>query len=367
MRVRRAQEDGSRVVVSRRVTIYKRTVTIGSRYWKEFFLAWLVFVGILWLFMPDMGKRDKEVAPVTKMVMTKKYSEFERLAVVTCDNICASNIPSLSWVPVPFLTVKSSVRKVNESLGWVRFLVENYDNLPKYVVFLHGHRQAWHTPPNYHQMLVVLQPKTYILLSAYHPSMWFTSIDDFEPKQGPILERLSDSLFELPFPQVFDETGLKWHQCCGEMVVSRESILRNPVSFYKSLIAKIESTEHGDDRVAWAYIMERAWGLLFGKFDGTPEFQTCYYGEVDLPVSKGVGDCAALCKGYKYVSFGGDESCKCGNSDLEILKSKHNNSATYSCKPCSLYVNEGMLCGHFESFALYKFVSLRRKRNPLLN
>mmetsp|Transcript_5295 Transcript_5295/g.8157 ORF Transcript_5295/g.8157 Transcript_5295/m.8157 type:complete len:371 (+) Transcript_5295:16-1128(+) len=366
MRVRRRQSG--RKLGGTRAYHSKRAVTFGDTYWKECFIVWLIFVAIVWCVMIDWTqdgyvRTQYLVRKFPHLYKGKQFSELKRLAVVPSSK--TYDALTLLWIPMPYVIVKPSVRKISESLGWVRFMADNYDNLPEYVVFLHGQQKQWHSAHNFEQMITTLEPNSYLLLSPFHPLMLFKSTGEFAAREGPGVRNLSDTLFKLPFQQVFDMAGLKWHQCCAESVVSRASIRQNPKVFYETLANKIESSTYEDDTAgAWAYIMERGWGLLFGKFDGSPEFQTCYLGEVTFPIDKGIGNCSDLCKGYKLVAFGENDSCSCGDSDLELIASKTNDSASENCLPCSLKANKGMICGTGGAIAVYRYVSLPRKRDP---
>jgi hypothetical protein len=56
----------------------------------------------------------------------------------------------------PTCKTKNSGR---EASSYIKFIYENYDNLPKYVAFIHGHETAWHQKED---ILDILEKREYL-------------------------------------------------------------------------------------------------------------------------------------------------------------------------------------------------------------
>ena len=72
------------------------------------------------------------------------------------------------------------VNKGNEASAYLKYIIDHYDNLPEYVIFVHGHESDWHHEDSMVDKLNSLRiTKDYIqpLLKAYYCARVFPTSD----------------------------------------------------------------------------------------------------------------------------------------------------------------------------------------------
>lgn len=76
-----------------------------------------------------------------------KYQDIEQLKDVS-RKFKAENRSEVVTVPdvSPVLPLKIMPNRGSESMAYLTAVIDHYDNLPDLMLFMHGHRLAWHTP-----------------------------------------------------------------------------------------------------------------------------------------------------------------------------------------------------------------------------
>ena len=109
-----------------------------------------------------------------------------------------------------------------EASGYLRYIIDNYDNLPDNVAFIHGHETAWHQKRPYPMidMLnnVILSTDTFELLNGF-----FVSSYRFHHKHWDILKKW---LGPMKYDDVVTDGG-------AQFIVSRRRILKHPKKAYE--------------------------------------------------------------------------------------------------------------------------------------
>lgn len=186
-----------------------------------------------------------------------------------------------------------------EAAAYMQYIVNNYDNLPASMVFLHEHEESWH---RYRPMLRLLQDLKwgnigYGSLRHWNYRDWWC--DDPEASFG---WRPCSELGLLTTPSVpskannrtlnqahlceWGEKGgkavLEWWpvffqeemgdapeylhmpNCCGEFMVTRERVLARPLKFYKNALNVMEA---GTLEESWdmGLCFELMWHVIFGE------------------------------------------------------------------------------------------------------
>ena len=147
--------------------------------------------------------------------------------------------------PNPVLRFPMS--KGNEAMVYLSFIIDHYDDLPWAVIFVHGHREAWHQEDDIVNMIgalnrVSLGRQGYISLRCD----WYPSCPaEMRPVRGdsvvwgPDVHRKGTEAaiagnwrFLFPDDKLPDTIA---SPCCAQFAVSRQAIMRRPKTDYERL------------------------------------------------------------------------------------------------------------------------------------
>lgn len=145
--------------------------------------------------------------------------------------------------------------KGREASSYLRYIIDNYDSLPEYVAFVHGHERAWHHKFK-GSLLDRIKKAEYLPLNGY-----WTDTDTQHPekiaKHWHVIE---------PWVGPKPETN-GYLDGSAQFVASRRRIQRHPKEAYQYWYDAITtSDEHFNMGVmfeyAWHYIMGESWRLV---------------------------------------------------------------------------------------------------------
>lgn len=156
---------------------------------------------------------------------------------------------------------------------YLTYIIDHYDVLPPYAIFVHGHNESWHQDADTVHLIralhiPVLHDEGYISLRCdWYPScpaeIRPVSKDAIAWGPGVNREETEDAIAEIWstfFPGV-DIPDTIASQCCAQFAVTREAILRRSKAQYHVMREWLIATRLDDDisgRVLeklWAYIM----------------------------------------------------------------------------------------------------------------
>lgn len=156
---------------------------------------------------------------------------------------------------------------------YLTYIINNYDALPPYAVFSHGHNESWHQQGDIVHLIQslkipALQQVGYVPLRCD----WYPSCPaEIKPitKDGVVWgpgvhrEEAEDAIadvWEMFFPGIEIPHTIA-SQCCAQFAATREAIMRHPMEQYVIMREWLLATKLHDDisgRVLeklWAYIM----------------------------------------------------------------------------------------------------------------
>lgn len=172
-----------------------------------------------------------------------------------------------------------------EASSYLKFIYENYDNLPQYVAFIHGHETAWHQERNI---------KNEIINGNWKGKPYYTLnnrlIDERKPgtNHWTWLEQLWEPYFK-PYLNIDMPTEI-CHDCCAQFIVSRDRILANSReaynTWYNLLINK--NNELGISTRDIAICFEWIWHIIFREPPVVREFfvNSSNYNVVGIPANQ---------------------------------------------------------------------------------
>ncbi len=165
--------------------------------------------------------------------------------------------------------------KGKEAIGYLTFIYQYYNSLPKHVIFIHGHKNSWHN----NNRDIVQQIKKLNFSNINYSSL----NENFCNQHKSILsikndnnnnnnDNNNDDISRI-LTRYWNETIGKHllitlpnvisYHCCAQFVVSRERIHIRKRKFYKEMINwlnKTNATDYDSSRV-----FEYTWHLIFGE------------------------------------------------------------------------------------------------------
>jgi Protein of unknown function (DUF3431) len=168
--------------------------------------------------------------------------------------------------PSPFVPQHVIPNVGKESSAYIKYIIENYDNLPEAVAFIHGHETSEHQQHD-RPLLEVIEGANiakygFIPINNKH---WPSDFNDDHIAGGRRI-RLYSFFNKLCIPlkgEMPFENGPWIHEMSAQFVVSRERILANPKMLYEGWYYIF--THNLDFEVEFAYILERCWHTIFGE------------------------------------------------------------------------------------------------------
>lgn len=166
---------------------------------------------------------------------------------------------SASW-----LTPQHVIPNVGrEASAYLKYIIENYDNLPDHVAFIHGHEEAHH---HFHD-----RPLLEVIEGANIHNFGFISLNNFFAEYPFADEDVANGGF-IEIEKFWDKFKLPMKKPphllimhvphCAQFIVARDRIRRHPKTlyefWYKTIMDEPENTK-------WPYHFEAVWYLIFGE------------------------------------------------------------------------------------------------------
>lgn len=156
----------------------------------------------------------------------------------------------------------------SEASAYLAYIVDNYDNLPDRVAFIHGHEHAWHhrkghifTQLHNIQTNDEFNNKQYITLNGRYLRT--------HGARGKALHKVWDNFkdhFGSEPPKIHKIKGnATCHDCCAQFVVTKERIRAVPLAQWKKWLEFSQTPS--SHRVG--YVFESMWHRIFGEEDMT--------------------------------------------------------------------------------------------------
>ncbi|KAJ5550245.1 hypothetical protein N7535_001816 [Penicillium sp. DV-2018c] len=194
-------------------------------------------------------------------------------------------------VNAPMHTPKNKGR---ESLPYLQYIVDHYNELPDVVLFLHSHRDGmiagWHIDTmDYSNVDSVRALRKDFVKEAGFANLRCqlspgcpVAIQPF--RQPPMPEMPGEAHYATAWKALFPNTPVPKEvaaPCCSQFAVSREQILKRPLSDYQRMYDWVMNNDLADE--VTSNIMEYTWHIIFGKDPVfCPDMYQCYgdvYGE----------------------------------------------------------------------------------------
>lgn len=149
------------------------------------------------------------------------------------------------------------VNKGKEASIYLKYIIDKYDYLPTYTVFLHDKLHAWHHKGKITDLVLQHQNKkdkyynfnfrtcSSIKNDVWKEMKWFYK-KFLSPQLGPI--------------EYFGDWTVN-HLCCAQFIVHKSKILQHPKSFYENIYKWITNTKM--DHQITGRLLEWTWRIIF--------------------------------------------------------------------------------------------------------
>ncbi|KAI9845306.1 MAG: hypothetical protein M1837_004928 [Sclerophora amabilis] len=185
--------------------------------------------------------------------------------------------------------------KGHEAMVYLTYLIDRYDTLPEYIVFLHGERYQWHNDdPKYDTVSIVqrlrldaLRKRGYLNLRCTWNQGCPGELDLLSTPKDSDTRAETAAQYARSFKTLFPGRDLPDQvavSCCSQFAVTRGKVHERPRTDYENYRTWLLDTPL-EDKLS-GRIMEYSWHLIFGMPPvHCPDEQTCYcetFGLCDL-------------------------------------------------------------------------------------
>ena len=180
------------------------------------------------------------------------------LPVVVCSKVLNSPLCSMN------------INKGREASSYLKFIIDNYDILPKNIAFIHGHEDAWHHNLQHQNSKTLID----IIKCAKYKAYGYISLNNLYIDDRNINNEnyvyMQKELWNLLFRPYLNRNipNHILHDCCAQFIVSRERILNLPKEAYEKWYNYILYEDPLDDNsFKLGIIFEYLWHIIFGEPD----------------------------------------------------------------------------------------------------
>lgn len=189
---------------------------------------------------------------------------------------CTPFVYSMEPDPEEGLLVPATTQG-HEAAAYLTYIVQYYDSLPPYVIFIHANEDQWHNELFGTKTSTSLRFLRYESVDANgFVNLRCTGIPGCPNTQIPVHREpvddeyayVNDAFFQLyshllqvPMDQVPERVG---HLCCGQFVVTRAAIQARPLEAYQRILNWVANTDFTDSYgIGWT--IEKLWHVMFGR------------------------------------------------------------------------------------------------------
>ena len=170
--------------------------------------------------------------------------------------------------PPPFTPQHVIPNKGQETSVYLKYIIENYDSLPDYVAFIHGHESAWHHRYPYPLLDVIaaanIEKYDYISLNNYTRKYRFKDTGHFEGEDYNVYFETKWDIYEFPKERKPPHDYLIECPIAAQFIVAKSRILAHTkesyIKWYNQVMSDID-----EGKQYIAVFFEYTWHILFGE------------------------------------------------------------------------------------------------------
>ncbi|KAJ4993259.1 hypothetical protein SVAN01_01234 [Stagonosporopsis vannaccii] len=190
--------------------------------------------------------------------------------------------------PLTNSTLRTLRNKGMEANAYLAYIVQNYNNLPSTIAFIHSHKDgyptAWHTDNNEHSNVVSLktlnlnfvQRNGYANLRCVNDPGCPHEVMPF--RDPPEDHRTIEAAMPDAWRDLFNNTDVPHilaTPCCAQFAVSSKQVRKRPLAAYEKYYTWLMETPLKDETSG--RVFEYLWHILFGQEPVyCPAYEKCY-------------------------------------------------------------------------------------------
>ena len=165
-------------------------------------------------------------------------------------------------------------RRGRETATYLSYLIDNYDSLPEYSIFVHAKHEQWHNDVGSRTADVLKSLRFQHITATGFVNLRCSSfpgcpvsVNPLDPTEYDIRNKDTRAFFAEIYMELFDvpRGNVPRHignVCCAQFAVTRARILQRPRSDYERMLRWVDHTHEGDFAVGWVF--EKLWDIVFG-------------------------------------------------------------------------------------------------------
>jgi len=167
--------------------------------------------------------------------------------------------------------LKTPMNKGHEAMAYLSYVIDNYDNLPSTMAFLHSHRDgflsAWHTDTALHDNVDALRTLQlpFVSRNGYVNLRcnWNPGCKEAHRNNAHVTPEIWADIFTGTSTEKSEAPKQVGAACCAQFAVSKDQVRIRPLSDYIHFREWIVETEKSDAKSG--RVMEFLWHVIFGK------------------------------------------------------------------------------------------------------
>lgn len=154
------------------------------------------------------------------------------------------------------------INKGHEASSYLSYIIDNYESLPDYVAFVHGHEYSYHQTDSTLRLIdmAFLENKDIEYFSINRKD-WLNIFGDdvqdgaMQKNWNMVKENYNDLNIGIEIPKKLECTA------CAQFIVSKKNILMNSLEDYKNIMRWLEKTDL--DSSISGRVLEHLWCYIF--------------------------------------------------------------------------------------------------------
>jgi hypothetical protein len=215
-----------------------------------FIIIVVIFLYLYILYIWDNTKKSLRYAcmihnptPLLRTSGSRGKDEYNDKVEIVCANYNrdVSFMDDFPYLKKVILKGKDVENIGQECTSYLRYIIDNYDNLPDVVIFIHDENESWHhegklteiIPPLVNEFIEMnmnyLEFNSLIYKDCHFiPKLYFGMINNTD---------LWENVFQkyLGYENITDYTALSYQRSSAQFMVSKKYIQKNPKEFYQAL------------------------------------------------------------------------------------------------------------------------------------
>jgi hypothetical protein len=151
------------------------------------------------------------------------------------------------------------INKGNEVSGYLTYITKNYDNLPEYTLFLHGHFVDLHQFEN----TIDIINNLYKIIN--NKKINYLNVNNLGVPDFLWTEHRRKIWNELFFEELGTMPEVLYDKCCAQFIVNKDSIRLRPNKFYQKLLYYSLHNNIDTKNNNFGHVMEFLWHYIFGE------------------------------------------------------------------------------------------------------